>query len=171
VVTTLGGLAIAPTSLDPLACDQLQLYAIVPSQATATAGPRSLVVDNGAGRTSSVPFLVTGGLPRISSLSPTEGAPGTAVSISGVNLGLADRYAGVTFNGARAAITSWADGVIVVQVPADALDGPILVQTYSGAASSSSLGVSGNFHVLSRPADGGLTRPDGASPGDGGGRD
>ncbi len=170
----LGGIVLQTTLVSVDACDRQTMLAIVPGVAVANAGPLELVVDNGLGRTARAPFLVTSGRAQITAISPLEGRAGDPVTITGRGLGLRDRTTAVTFNGARAEIASWADGAIVVRVPADAVDGPVSVQLYDTTATSAPLGDAGTFH-LERP-DGGVAdaaadvAPDGA-PRDGAMRD
>ena len=55
--------------------------------------------------------------PTIVSLSPTSGAVGTAVTISGTNFGATQGSSVVRFNGTTATPTSWSAGGIVAPVP------------------------------------------------------
>ena len=73
--------------------------------------------------------------PMISSLSPASGTPGTTVTIKGVNFGLVRALSTVTFNGLTASPSSWGAGSIVVQVPAGATSGPVVVKV-SGVSSN-----------------------------------
>ncbi len=83
--------------------------------------------------------------PVISSLTPTSGAIGQAVTIAGTNLG-AQESGTVTFNGTDATVTSWTPTSIVVTVPAWAGTGPVVV-TNQGVSSNSI-----DFTVLPTPA-------------------
>jgi hypothetical protein len=69
------------------------------------------------------------------SLSPSSGPVGTAVTITGTNLGNIQGTSTVTFNGAPATPTSWSNTQIVVPVPAGATTGPVVV-TVGGVASN-----------------------------------
>ncbi len=83
-----------------------------------------------------VPFTVpAGSTPTISSLSPTAGAVGTTVSISGSNFGATKGTSTVTFNGTTAAPTSWSASSIVAPVPAGTTTGNVVV-TVGGVASN-----------------------------------
>jgi RHS repeat-associated protein len=53
----------------------------------------------------------------ISSISPTSGAPGTTVTITGTQFGLTKGSSTVTFNGTTASTTTWSDTSIVATVP------------------------------------------------------
>jgi hypothetical protein len=65
--------------------------------------------------------------PTISSLSPTAGAAGTAVTISGSNFGSHQWASTVSFNGAQATATSWSINSIAVTVPGAATSGNVVV--------------------------------------------
>ena len=65
--------------------------------------------------------------PGISSLSPSSGAVGAAVTITGTNFGTAQGTSSVTFNGIAATPTSWNATSIVVTVPAGATTGNVVV--------------------------------------------
>jgi hypothetical protein len=75
--------------------------------------------------------------PSITSLSPTSGAVGTSVTITGTNFGTTQGTSAVTFNGTTAtAIASWAATSIVATVPTGATTGGVVV-TVGGVASNS----------------------------------
>jgi YD repeat-containing protein len=63
--------------------------------------------------------------PVVTSLSPSTGAPGTPVTVSGSGFGATQGSSSVTFNGATAAVTSWSDTQIAVVVPDGATSGPV----------------------------------------------
>jgi RHS repeat-associated protein len=65
--------------------------------------------------------------PSITSLSPTSGSPGAAVTISGSGFGASQGAGFVTFNGQPAPITSWSDTSIGVTVPGGANTGNVVV--------------------------------------------
>lgn len=76
--------------------------------------------------------------PSISSLNPTSGAGGTAVTISGNNFGSSQGSSTVTFNSVKAtAIASWSATSIVANVSAGTPEGsgPVVV-TVNGVAST-----------------------------------
>ena len=54
------------------------------------------------------------GTPNITSLSPTTGAAGTSVTITGTNFGATQGSSTVTFNGTAATPTSWSATSITV---------------------------------------------------------
>jgi hypothetical protein len=80
-------------------------------------------------------FNVTGSDPSIGSLSPSVGAVGTCVTISGTNFGATQGTSTVTFNGTAATAVTWSNTGVVACVPAGATTGPIIV-TVSGVASN-----------------------------------
>jgi hypothetical protein len=65
--------------------------------------------------------------PQISSLSPTSGSVGTAVTITGTNFGSTQGTSTVTFNGTAAAATNWSSTKIVAPVPSGATTGNVVV--------------------------------------------
>jgi len=67
------------------------------------------------------------GLPSISSLSPSSGQPGTAVTITGTNFGAGQGTNIVQFNGTTATVTSWSATIIVATVPNGATTGNVAV--------------------------------------------
>src|SRR5207245_11706879 len=73
--------------------------------------------------------------PSISSLSPTSGAVGISVTITGANFGASQGTSTVTFNGVAATPTSWSATSIVAPVPAGATTGNVVV-TVNGQASN-----------------------------------
>jgi len=73
--------------------------------------------------------------PSISGLSPTSGASGTAVTISGANFRATQGSSTVTFNGVIATPSSWSETSIVAPVPGGATTGPVVV-TVGGQASN-----------------------------------
>jgi hypothetical protein len=83
-----------------------------------------------------VAFLVplpTG--PSLSSVSPSSGAAGTMVTITGANLGSSPSGSTVSFNGVAATPTSWSATTIVAPVPAGASSGNV-VATIAGVPSN-----------------------------------
>ena len=73
--------------------------------------------------------------PTITSLSPTSGPSGTAVTITGSNFGATTGSSTVTFNGTLATPTMWTATSIVVPVPAGATSGHVVI-TVGGLASN-----------------------------------
>lgn len=68
--------------------------------------------------------------PTITSLSPTSGAAGTLVTISGSNFGSAQGNSTVTFNGTAVTPTSWSSTSISVPVPTGSTTGNVVVTVF-----------------------------------------
>jgi len=98
---------------------------VVPVPAGATTGP--LVVQAGGINSNSVTFTVSPG-PSITSIVPSTGAAGAAVTISGQNFGASQGTTGVVrFNGLPATVSSWSTTSISTMVPANVSTGPVTV--------------------------------------------
>jgi hypothetical protein len=124
-----------------------QITAIVPS--SASSGLIAVTTPSGTG-TSSASFTVTATAPPppvVSSFSPTQGAVGTSVTISGSNFTGANS---VTFNTmSTASLTVNSDSSITVSVPTGASTGPVSVTTPLGGTgtSSTSFTVTGSTRI------------------------
>jgi hypothetical protein len=112
-----------------------QITAAVP--AGATTGPISVTTPGGTA-TSATSFTVAGS-PTISGFTPTSGAVGASVVITGTNLTGASS---VKFNGTSASFTVNSSSQITATVPAGTTTGPVSVTTPGGTATSA-----GNFTV------------------------
>ncbi len=124
-----GGTAATVTSASPT-----QLVATVPSGAASGA---ITVTAPGGTATSAGPFTVAGSpAPTIAGFTPTIGAPGSAVSITGANFETVSTNDIVAFNGARAQVTS-ATSISMSSVVPQTGSGRITVITPSGRATSS----------------------------------
>jgi hypothetical protein len=111
--------------------------------AGATTGPIVVTAPTGTG-TSATNFVV-GNPPTIISFTPTTGAAGTTVVVTGTNFLSAS---GVAFNGTNApTFTVNSATQITVTVPAGATTGPITVTTPIASATSAT-----NFTVIAPPA-------------------
>lgn len=115
---------------------------ITESQIQSTAGPASASASLGAsdiwGAALAAFKAASGGPtpPSITSLSPTSGAVGTAVTITGANFGTTQGSSTVTFNGISAGVaTSWTATSITIPVPANATTGPVVLNV-GGQASN-----------------------------------
>jgi len=95
--------------------------------------------------------------PIITSVSPTSGAVGAAITITGMNFGASAGTSAVKFNGTAATPTSWSATSIVVPVPAGATTGNVVI-TVGGTASA---GIS--FTVLATPSITSLSPASGAA--------
>ena len=74
--------------------------------------------------------------PAISTLSPTSGAVGASVTISGSNFGAAQGTSTVRFRTTNATVTSWSNTQIVATVPNIATGAAAVTVTVSGVASN-----------------------------------
>ena len=127
------------------------IVATVPSAATSG----NVVVTVGGVASNGVSFTVLP-TPSITSLSPTSGALGTSVTITGTNFGATQGTSTVTFNGTTTTSSSWSATSIVAQVPAGSTTGSVVV-IVNGVPSN---GVS--FTVLPTPSIASLSPPSGA---------
>jgi hypothetical protein len=73
--------------------------------------------------------------PSITTLSPTSGASGASITITGTGFGSTQGTSTVKFNGTTATATSWSATSIVATVPSGATTGNVVV-TVSGVASN-----------------------------------
>jgi hypothetical protein len=137
---TFNGTVATPTSWSAAS-----IVVSVPGAATTGA----VVVTVGGVASNGINFTVIASAPSLTSLNPTSGAVGSAVTIAGANFGTTQDTSTVTFNGTVATPTSWSAASIVVPVPSAATTGPVVV-TVGGVASN---GLS--FTVV--PASGAIT--------------
>lgn len=100
-----------------------QIRATVPTG--GTSGPLQVIAPAGTA-TSSSTFDV---LPELVSFTPGSGPVGTAVDITGINIGAATS---VLFNGLPAAYTNHSSTCLTAVVPDDATSGPLRVVTSQG---------------------------------------
>src|SRR5579864_3246893 len=96
--------------------------------------------------------------PSISGVSPTSGAVGTAVTISGANFGATQGTSTVKFNGTAATPTSWSATSIVAALPSGATTENVVV-TVGGVASN---GVSFTVTTAAAPSISGVSPTSGA---------
>ncbi len=124
------------------------LTAAISASDLATAGTAEVNVNTagqlqGNNLSNFVPFTIAASgncpnltfTPNISSVSPTAGPIGTAITITGINFGGTQGTSTVTFNGTQAPVTTWSPTSIVVPVPAGASNGNLVV-TVNGVASN-----------------------------------
>jgi RHS repeat-associated protein len=88
------------------------------------------------------------GAPTITSLSPTSGPVGTAVTINGTGFGTTQGSSSVKFFGIVAAITSWSATTIVASVPTTAPTGSVNAKVWVGGVGSNEVA----FTVLGMPS-------------------
>lgn len=111
-----------------------QLVVTVPTG--ATTGPIVVTTPSGSA-TSGAPFTVTSGgstiaAPTITSFTPTLGAPGTSVSISGSDFVTPAGENRILFHTAQATTNTATPTSLTTSVPAAATSGPISVTTPAG---------------------------------------
>ena len=83
-------------------------------------------------------------VPQITAINPTEAAPGSLITIDGINLGGTQSGLSVKFaNGASAAVQSVSDNRIVCTVPPRAQVGPVKVTTLGGTSNGINVTVLG----------------------------
>jgi len=130
---------------------------VVPVPAAATVGAGSVTVQvDGFGSPSATSFTVTA-VPVVSSLSPSSGVGGGALTISGAEFGSSQGSSAVYFNGVPAAsIVNWQNTTISAIPPNNVTTGPVTVVENSVASNSNVV-----FTVTS-PALGSMSPPAGA---------
>ena len=130
-----------------------QIVATVPTSATTG----NVVVNASGVASNGINFTVLP-TPNVASLSPTTGAVGASVTITGTNFGATQGTSTVTFNGTAATtITGWTPTSIGTMVPTGATTGSVVV-TVSGVASNTSKG----FTVVAAPSITNLSPTSGA---------
>jgi hypothetical protein len=144
---TFNGIAATPTSWSTTSI-------VVPVPTGATSG--NVVVTIGGLATNGVAFTVVSPT-SITTLSPTSGAVGASVTITGTNFGSTQGTSTVKFNATTVTtITSWSATSIVAKVPTGATTGNVVV-TVSGVASNGSA-----FTVVAAPSISSLSPTSGA---------
>ncbi len=142
VATSNAGITVGSVTVVSLT----QITATFIVAANAAFGAANVTVTTAGGTSAPAAFTVTGA-PVITSLWPTSGPAGTAVTIAGANFGATQGASTVAFNGTVAGTaSSWSDTAIVMQVPGGASTGNVVV-TAGGVASSGTL-----FTVTTPPA-------------------
>ncbi len=102
----------------------------------ATTGRISVTV-GGSTATSATDFVVTiPGAPTISSFTPTSGAAGTTVTVTGTNFDTAAGATTVKLNGVTATATVTNDTSLAFTVPAAAASGKVTATTSTGTGTS-----------------------------------
>jgi hypothetical protein len=148
----LHGVVVFPTNVDATTVysySNTQIIVAVPPGATTG----NVFIEFPGGNSNSKPFNVSAPTtPTISSLNPSNGGIGIAVTVNGTNFGATQNTSTVTFNGIAATVTSWSPTAIVVTVPAMATTGPVIV-TVAGVASNSST------FTVTNPSNGGTGAP------------
>ncbi len=130
-----------------------QIVATVPTSATTG----DVVVNTSGVASNGINFTVLP-TPNVASLSPTTGAVGASVTITGTNFGATQGTSTVTFNGTPATtITGWTPTSIGTTIPTGATTGSVVV-TVSGVASNTSKA----FTIVAAPSITNLSPTSGA---------
>lgn len=127
-----------PLSLDYFFMDSFGLASA--SACTGMGGIWTALSGTNGGSTPSTPPVVA---PTVSGFSPTSGATGTTVTLTGTNFDNTPGNNTVSFNGMQATVTSATSTSITATVPSGATSGTISIQTAGGIVTSA-----GNFSVL-----------------------
>ena len=90
--------------------------------------------------------------PSISSLNPTSGAVGQAVTVTGTNFGSSQGTSTITFNGTAATATVWSATSITASVPSGATTGPVVVTVLSQPSNGATFTVAPRISSLSPTA-------------------
>lgn len=127
------------TTATVTASSATQISTTVPVGATSGL----ITVTTSAGTvSSSIPFTVGSDVPSITSFTPTIGAAGTTVNISGTNFDSTTSGNRVAFNGTRSIVTAATATTMTTTVPSGATSGRISDTTPAGA------GVSSNYFFI-----------------------
>jgi hypothetical protein len=112
-----------------------KVFSWSPSQIIATvpegAATGDVVVTVNGAKSNGLKFTVT----QATTLSPNSGPIGTSVTITGIGFGAKQDTSTVTFNGAKAIVSSWSTTRIVTTVPGGAKTGDVIIRI-NGADSS-----------------------------------
>ena len=84
----------------------------------------NITVDVAGNISGTEPFTI---LPHIDSLNSYSGATGSSVTLTGTHFGTAQGSGGVTVNGETASVTNWGATTVVITIPANALDGDVVL--------------------------------------------
>ena len=106
---------------------------------TVPAGTKTgtITVTGGGGTATSAAAFQFYPAPTLSGISPTTGAPGAAIALTGTNFQIGAARPMVLFNGVAATIVQLTATKITVAVPAKAASGHIAITTLGGSATSS----------------------------------
>ncbi len=123
------------TAATVTAASATQLTVTVP--AGATTGPIAVTSPAGTA-TSALPFTVTAdsGAPTITSFTPTIGAPGTAVSITGTNVDPLPVQNSLAFNGKATPVTAATATTLTATVQPGSTSGRLTLATPGGLVTS-----------------------------------
>lgn len=141
----------APNQIATTVFSYTNTQIVVAVPAGSTTG--NVFLEFPGGNSNSKLFTITGSSsPVLTSLSPSNGGIGIAVTIHGMNFGTAQNGSTVTFNGIPATVSSWSSTAIVATVPAMTTTGPVVVRV-NGIASNSLT------FTVTNPSNGGTGAP------------
>jgi hypothetical protein len=129
---------------------------VVPVPSGATTGNVVVTVSGVASNGAAFTVMST---PSITSLSPTSGAVGTSVTVTGTNFGTTQGASTVTFNGTTGTPTSWSATSVVVPVPLAAITGPVVAVVGGTASNSVVFTVTAPALQISTPTSGAVVSP------------
>ena len=154
--TNFGSTQGSSTSIDGTAGTPTSWTATSIKVAVPTGATTGNVVVFASGVNSNGQSFTVLATPSITSLSPTTGAVGASVTITGTNFGSAQGTSTLKFNTTAVTATSWTATSIVAAVPTGATTGNVVV-TVSGVASNGQ-----SFTVVSAPSITSLSPTSGA---------
>jgi len=123
VSTTNGGITVSNVTVG----SSSQITALFAIGGNATLGAGNVVVTAGGVASNAVSFTVTP-VPLITGLSPTSGAAGVQVTVSGSGFGSAQGTGAVWLGSTRGTVVSWSDTQIVATVASNSTSGTAQVQ-------------------------------------------
>jgi RHS repeat-associated protein len=144
-VVTLNGVAVTVNSWNATS-----IIITIPSGATSG----NVVVNVGGVASNGLPFTVAVA-PSISGLSPSSGAIGTTVTISGSNFGATQGISTIAFNGTlvgSVCSTCWSATSIILTVPAGATTGNVVITVWGLSSNGVGFTVVSNITNLLPPA-------------------
>lgn len=129
--------------VNSVVCEDVEhVRANITVSAGAQIGARAVNVTTGG----EVPAQLDGGFvvpapPRVTSVSPSSGPPGTSVTVTGTGFGTPSSLGGkpvsrLAFGGADAAWTSWSDTRVTCTIPQDTGTGPVTVTNTNGTSNA-----------------------------------
>jgi YD repeat-containing protein len=125
----------------------------------ASTGNITVVVNGASGAGPVFTFV-----PSITSISPTAGPAGGAVTITGTSFGFPQGISSVRFGQLAAAPTQWSDNTIVATVPTGAVTGPVTVTAGGQSSNGVTFTVAGSQPNGLGTISGTITQSDGVTP-------
>ena len=132
-----GTVSFNGTEATPTSWNATTIALTVPAEATTG----NVVVTASGVASNAINFTVAEGL-GITSVSPTSGAVGTEVSITGTGFGATQGSSTISLLGTNVVVASWSDTSIVTFVPSGASSGPFSVTVNGNVANSGTFTIS-----------------------------